>query len=112
MGIQLVFCALRARGASDLVHEVGRIDATDFDEIVRLEQLLNTYRMQGSEIDQSLRELQEDNLQLTEENKAYAAQVEALEKQEKTLQDKISALEIMVCATPGWVPGKCAPIAA
>lgn len=63
------------------------------DEITRLEQVLNTYRMQGSEIDQSLRELQEDNLQLTEENKTYAAQVEALEKQEKTLQEKLNALE-------------------
>lgn len=62
-------------------------------EVTKLEQEINAYRMQGSEIDQSLRELQEDNLALTEENEAYAAQVETLEKQIKTLQEKVSTLE-------------------
>lgn len=62
-------------------------------EVTKLEQEINAYRMQGSEIDQSLRELQEDNLQLTEEIEAYAAQVETLEKQVKTLQAEVSTLE-------------------
>lgn len=62
-------------------------------EITKLEQEINAYRMQGSEVDLSLRELQEDNLQLTEENKTYAAQVESLEKQLKTLKEKLTTLE-------------------
>ena len=70
----------------------ARLNETE-REITRLEQEINVYRMQGSEVDQSLRELQEDHLLLIEENSAYAAQVESLEKQAKTLQEKISSLE-------------------
>lgn len=62
-------------------------------EITRMEQEINTYRIQGSEVDLSLRELQEDNLRLIKENDTYAAQIDALEKQAKTMQEELDALE-------------------
>lgn len=62
-------------------------------EITRMEQEINTYRIQGSEVDLSLRKLQEDNLRLIGENDTYAAKIEALEKQAKTMQEELDALK-------------------
>ena len=62
-------------------------------EITHLEQQINAYKMQGSEVDQSLREMQDYNLRLTEEKEALDAQVKSLEQQLSTLKSKVSELE-------------------
>lgn len=62
-------------------------------EIIRLEQIVNTERMQGAETDQTLRELREDNLRLIDENDAYAKQLIDMETETQRLTDRVGVLE-------------------
>ena len=62
-------------------------------DIDRLEQQVNTYQMQGAQNEQSLRELQEENLRLVDENAGYAEQVDALNAQLSKLNSRVSTLQ-------------------
>ncbi len=57
-----------------------------------LEQV-NTYQMQGAQNEQSLRELQEENLRLVDENADYATQIDALNAQLSKLNSRVSTLQ-------------------
>ncbi len=62
-------------------------------DIDRLEQQVNTYQMQGAQNEQSLRELQEENLRLVDENADYATQIDALNAQLSKLNSRVSTLQ-------------------
>ena len=63
--------------------------ASQARDIDRLEQQVNTYQMQGAQNEQSLRELQEENLRLVDENAGYADQVDALNAQLSKLNSRV-----------------------
>ena len=63
------------------------------EENTRLQQEINANKMLGSDIDLSVRELQEENLRLSEENTTYAERVKTLEQEQKKLNSRIDALE-------------------
>ena len=67
--------------------------ASQARDIDRLEQQVNTYQMQGAQNEQSLRELQEENLRLVDENAGYAEQVDALNAQLSKLNSRVSTLQ-------------------
>ena len=67
--------------------------ASQARDIDRLEQQVNTYQMQGAQNEQSLRELQEENLRLVDENAGYADQVDALNAQLSKLNSRVSTLQ-------------------
>ena len=67
--------------------------ASQARDIDRLEQQVNTYQMQGAQNEQSLRELQEENLRLVDENADYATQIDALNAQLSKLNSRVSTLQ-------------------
>jgi exodeoxyribonuclease III len=67
--------------------------ASQARSIDRLEQQVNTYQMQGAQNEQSLRELQEENLRLVDENADYATQIDALNAQLSKLNSRVSTLQ-------------------
>ena len=58
-----------------------------------LDRQVNTYQMQGAQNEQSLRELQEENLRLVDENAGYAEQIDALNAQLSKLNSRVSTLQ-------------------
>ena len=67
--------------------------ASQARSIDRLEQQVNTYQMRGAQNEQSLRELQEENLRLVDENADYATQIDALNAQLSKLNSRVSTLQ-------------------
>ena len=84
--------ASAAQTATDLAAAQEEL-ASQARSIDRLEQQVNTYQMQGAQNEQSLRELQEENLRLVDENADYATQIDALNAQLSKLNSRVSTLQ-------------------
>ena len=90
---QDLFLGPCAHGRGDDLAAAQEELASQARSIDRLEQQVNTYQMQGAQNEQSLRELQEENLRLVDENADYATQIDALNAQLSKLNSRVSTLQ-------------------